>query len=79
MFQFQQVEGGVLVNRTCILDGQDYQYVVKGATEAQVLAWSSGMHIQDAMPNVSAEDREFIISGITPDHWNAVFGGDEEE
>lgn len=42
-------------------------------TQEQYAAWEAGAFIQDAMPNVSAEDREFIISGITPEEWNAVF------
>lgn len=74
MFQFREVDGGVLVNRTCILDGQDYEHLVKNAKEADILKWRSGMHVQDAMPHVSAEDREFLISGITPTYWNEVFG-----
>lgn len=74
MFQFREVDGGVLVNRTCILDGQDYEHLVKNAKEADILKWRSGAYIQDAMPHVSAEDREFLISGITPTHWNNVFG-----
>lgn len=74
MFQFREVDGGVLVNRTCILDGQDYEHLVKNAKEADILKWRSGAYIQDAMPHVSAEDREFLISGITPTYWNEVFG-----
>lgn len=34
-------------------------------TQEQVDAWNNGMMIQDAMPNVSADDREFIKTGIT--------------
>lgn len=74
MFQFREVDGGVLVNRTCILDGQDYEHLVKGAKEADVPKWRSGAYIQDAMPHVSVEDREFLISGITPTYWNEIFG-----
>jgi hypothetical protein len=31
------------------------------------------MLIQEAMPNLSADDREFIMTGITPEEWNSAF------
>ena len=52
-------------------------------TQEQLNAWVSrerGMYgslIQDIMPNISADEREFIMTGITPDEWNAMFGEDE--
>lgn len=30
--------------------------------------------VQDAFPNLSAEQREFLISGITPQEWNKYIG-----
>ncbi len=39
----------------------------------QLDAWQNGMLIQDAMPQVSAPDREFIKSGITNEEWNNLF------
>ena len=36
--------------------------------------WMSGQLIQDAMPHLSADDREFIKSGITPEEWEQIFG-----
>lgn len=36
-------------------------------TEHQLLDWQNGTLIQNAMPHVSAEDREFIMTGITPE------------
>jgi hypothetical protein len=44
-------------------------------TEKQLAAWKGGMLIQDAMPNVSSEDREFLMSGFTPEDWAHMFGG----
>ena len=43
-------------------------------TEAQLTAWHNGMLIQDAMPNVPTELREFLMTGVTPDEWRAIFG-----
>ena len=48
-------------------------------TEAQIEAWEGGELIQDAMPNLSAGDREFIKTGITDEEWDTAFGVDEGE
>ena len=36
--------------------------------------------VQDAFPNLDIGQREFLISGITPDEWVETFGeeGDDE-
>ena len=38
----------------------------------QLNAWKNGMLIQDAMPQVSAPDREFIKTGITQEEWDTA-------
>jgi hypothetical protein len=43
--------------------------------QSQIDAWDGGMLIQDAMPDVSKDDREFIMSGSTPVDWDKMFGG----
>ena len=43
-------------------------------TRAQIDAWMGGELIQNAMPNVSADEREFIKTGITPEEWENTFG-----
>jgi len=39
----------------------------------QLNAWKNGMLIQDAMPQVSASDRQFIKTGITSEEWDGLF------
>lgn len=48
-------------------------------TQEQIDKWHAGAHIQNAMPNVSPEDREFIMSGITPEEWNMAFPDEDDE
>jgi len=36
--------------------------------------WQNGACIQDAMPELSADDREMLISGICPRCWDDMFG-----
>lgn len=47
-------------------------------TEEQYLNWTNGMLIQNAVPNLSSEDHEFLISGSTPEDWKTMFSKVEE-
>ena len=42
-------------------------------TEAQLEAWQGGQLIQEAMPHLSVDDREFLMNGITPEEWDKMF------
>jgi hypothetical protein len=43
-------------------------------TQAQLSDWYDGVLIQDAMPHLTPEEREFIKTGITPKEWDEMFG-----
>ena len=43
-------------------------------TAEQFNNWQGGMLIQDAMPNLTDAQREFIMSGITTQEWEEAFG-----
>ena len=45
----------------------------------QILAWEMGELIQNAMPHLSADDREFIKTGIDGEEFDQLFGDSEEE
>jgi len=42
-------------------------------TPEQFIRYLEGELIQRAMPNVSAPEREFIKTGITPEEWEKEF------
>ena len=48
-------------------------------TYDQLKAWDYGKGdlIQNVMPNLTPDEREFIMTGILPDSWTNVFGKDE--
>lgn len=48
-------------------------------TEAQFEAWQNGALIQDAMPQLSVADREFLINGVTDEEWRQTFGEEDED
>lgn len=43
----------------------------------QYEAWAAGTSIQNAAPQLSADHREFIISGIPPGKWGEYVGEEE--
>lgn len=38
-----------------------------------------GPLIQDAFPNLSAGEREFLMTGVTPAEWANLFGAEQED
>ena len=47
-------------------------------TEDQILRYHKGEeYIQDIFPNLSPAEREFILTGITSEEWDEVFGEEE--
>lgn len=34
-------------------------------------------HIQDEFPELTADEREFLMTGITPEEWTEMFGEEE--
>jgi hypothetical protein len=48
-------------------------------TDEQYSAWADGMLIQEAMPDLNADEREFIISGLLPDSWSEIFSEGQTE
>jgi hypothetical protein len=46
--------------------------------ESQLKEYEEGSSrfIQDIFPNLSASEREFIMTGISDEEWEEVFGGD---
>lgn len=47
-------------------------------TPEQIGIWQAGQLIQYAMPQLNADEREFLISGSTPDDWKTMFPPEDE-
>ena len=66
------------VTRRSIVSGKTHTKDLP-ITPAQYVKYIRGEgYIQDIMPDLPPEDREFIINGVTPEEWNNVFGKEEE-
>ena len=58
--------------------------VMLPVSEARLLDWlvlpvRQRPFVQDAFPELSADDREFIKTGITNEEWDAAFPPEDEE
>lgn len=47
--------------------------------QGQLDEYANGALIQDAFPNLGPDDREFIMTGITKEEWDQMFGDEEDE
>lgn len=68
------------ITRTSTLDGKqrtmDVNITPEDFFQGMYLWCELGWLIQDAFPDLTADEREFIMNGITPDEWNILFEKD---
>tara|TARA_Y100000401_G_scaffold51901_1_gene40688 strand:- start:28 stop:228 length:201 start_codon:yes stop_codon:yes gene_type:complete len=60
------------ITKTSILSGITRTKEIN-VNQSQIDKWVAGMLIQDAMPDVSVDEREFIMTGSTPEEWDLYF------
>ena len=48
-------------------------------TEAQIAQWQAGGLIQNVMPQLTGDEREFIMTGVTAQEWANEFGEEDDE
>lgn len=48
-------------------------------TPEQMAAYESGTVIQLAAPNLTADEREFILTGFLPEEFDALMADDDQE
>lgn len=72
------------VTRKSEFTGVEHTRDIPGVTQERLeQCWRfsstrTGKHIQDVFPELSADDREFLMTGVTPEEWTAAFGEDDE-
>ena len=62
--------------RPCVFCGKVHSVEVM---EYEFRLWREGALIQEAMPDTSVEDREFLISGICPKCQKDIFGDNDDD
>ena len=63
----------MLITRKSLISG-NINSMSLPITEEQYNAWEQGTLVQDAMPHLSPDEREFVMTGITPEEWAETFG-----
>lgn len=48
-------------------------------TEAQLNRWEAGELVQNVFPDLSPDDREFLMTGVTAEEWAEFVGDDEDD
>ena len=66
------------ITRTSILTGVERTKEIEGVTEEKLEEWrgkdgNPGKPIQVVFPDLSPDDREFIMTGIVAEEWDQMF------
>jgi hypothetical protein len=68
----------MLITRTSPFSGATNSLEIN-VTQEQLDMWKAGTLIQNAMPNLTADEREFIKTGITAAEWDTLNEEDDED
>lgn len=63
----------MFITRTSPITGKA-NIMTLNISETQMDDWENGSLIQDAMPNLNSDQREFLMTGLTPQDWDYLFG-----
>lgn len=64
----------VTVTKTCCVCYKEASITVDRERYQQ---WIGGAHVQLVFPDLSADDREILISGTHPECWDVLFGKED--
>lgn len=68
----------MLITKKSIITGKDHQMDLP-VTEEQLTRWQRGELIQNVMPELTPVQREFLISGMTPEEQEEIFGNGSQD
>ena len=83
----EDADGGLIVTRPNMYGQATSHHIKSPYTPLEVAVWLANRiqrkpnpMVQDTFPAMNKEDREFLMTGITPEEWNRIFPqGPEEE
>ena len=75
--KIRRYDGRLELKGPCVVTKKPYSVIV--SEEAALNYYQLGMKAQDAFPELAAEQREFLISGTSPEGWKQVFGDSTSE
>ena len=68
----------MIIERKSILSGKTSSMDLP-ITQLQYDLWKNGMLIQDVMPEIGVEQREFLITGMTSEEQMSFFNREKDE
>jgi glutamate formiminotransferase len=69
----------MIVRRYCALTRQVEEMEIPVTLE-RLDDWQQNRRlVKEAFPDLTADQREFLLSGIKPEKWKEIFGNDEVE
>ena len=68
----------MVITKTCMLNGKTRTMDLP-ITEEQLREWKRGALIQDAMPNLTPDQREFLLTGMLPGEYEELFSKDPKD
>jgi hypothetical protein len=63
----------MLIRKKSLMSGIEHEMDLR-ITEDQMNDWHDGTPIQEAMPHLTPDEREFLMTGTTPEEWDKMFG-----
>lgn len=67
------------VTRVSMFTGKEHTRFISGLTQEMLDAHKAGQMAQAAFKGIPAEEREFIMTGVTPEEWLKFLGPEPEE
>lgn len=69
----------MLLRKTSIFTGKEAAMEFPDGIEARIALWKrSGMMVQEAFPDLTDDQREFLLSGSTPEEWDELFKEEDD-
>lgn len=76
---YVSVLNGVMVTAVSVYSGKERTLLLPITLEQVFKYEHGGALIQDAFPHLDADQREFLMTGVTAEEWNSLFPEEEEE
>jgi hypothetical protein len=73
-----EIKTAMLITKVSMVSGKTNSMEIP-VTQEQIDAWHGGELIQRAMPNLTADQREFIKTGVTAEEWDLMFSEEEDD
>lgn len=69
----------MIIARTSPFTGTVHEMDIDVTAEQMAALQAPGQPIQQVLAHLSADEREFLISGITPAEWETFLGAEPQE